>query len=72
MEKNWIKLLITTNPIQAEITKQLLETHEIAAVIINKQDSSYRFGQIELYVHESEEAAARQLIAEMEQGNNEA
>jgi len=72
MEKNWIKLLITTNPIQAEITKQLLETHEIAAVIINKQDSSYRFGQIELYVHESEEATARQLIAEMEQGNNEA
>ena len=51
---------------QAEITKQMLEEHGVSAVMMNKQDSSYRFGQVELYVHESEEVLAKGLIAEME------
>src|SRR5690606_13211 len=66
MEKHWVKLFSTANPVQAEITKQMLEEHGVSAVMMNKQDSSYRFGQVELYVHESEEAFARGLIAEME------
>ncbi|GGC31346.1 hypothetical protein GCM10011386_24220 [Parapedobacter defluvii] len=64
MEKHWIKLFVTPNPIQAEITKQMLEEHQVPAVIINKQDSSYRFGQVELYVHESQESFARELLAD--------
>lgn len=71
MEKHWVKLFITANPVQAEITKQMLEEHGVSAVIINKQDSSYRFGQVELYVHESEEVFAKGLIAEMEGGDSE-
>lgn len=72
MEKQWVKIFITANPVQAEISKQMLEEHGVAAVVINKQDSSYRFGQVELYVHESEEAFARGLITEMETGDDEA
>ncbi len=72
MEKDWIKLFVTNNPIQAEITKQMLEEHEIPVVVINKQDSSYRFGQVELYVHGSAEAFARTLMAELEQGDDQA
>lgn len=63
MENNWIKLLVGSNPIEIEITKQMLEEHDIPAVVMNKQDSSYRFGSVELYVHESQEAAARLLLA---------
>lgn len=63
MENNWIKLLVGSNPIEIEITKQMLEEHDIPAVVMNKQDSSYRFGLVELYVHESQEAAARLLLA---------
>lgn len=65
MEKQWVKLFSTSNPVQAEITKQMLEEHGVSAVMMNKQDSSYRFGQVELYVHESEEALAKGLISEM-------
>jgi len=72
MEEHWTKLYSTSDPIQAEITKQMLEQHGIPAVVLNKQDSSYRFGQAELYVHESQAALARSLIKENEQGNNEA
>ncbi|WP_262249711.1 putative signal transducing protein [Parapedobacter soli] len=71
MEKNWVKLFVTTNPVQAEITKQMLDEHGLLAVIMNKQDSSYRFGQIELYVHESEEATARGLMSEIENNDSE-
>lgn len=71
MEKNWVKLFVTTNPVQAEITKQMLDEHGLSAVIMNKQDSSYRFGQIELYVHESEEATARGLMSEIENNDSE-
>ena len=46
-----------------EVTKQMLEEHDVPAVLMNKQDSSYRFGQLELYVHESAEATARFLLA---------
>lgn len=71
MEKHWVKLFSTADPVQAELTKQVLEGNDVAAVIINKQDSSYRFGQVELYVHESQEALAKGLITEMEEGNSE-
>lgn len=63
MEKNWVKLLAGSNPIEMELTKQMLEEHDIPTVLLNKQDSSYRFGLLELYVHESQEAAARLLLA---------
>lgn len=63
MEKNWVKLMAGSNPLELEITKQMLEEHDIPAVVLNKQDSSYKFGLLELYVHESQEAAARLLLA---------
>lgn len=71
MEKNWIKLFTTTNPIEAEITKQMLEAHQVHAVVMNKQDSSYRFGLVELYVHESAVEAAAALISAQNQEEDE-
>jgi len=35
---------------KAEILKSLLEENDIPAVIINKQDSAYLFGDIEVYI----------------------
>ena len=69
MEKNWVKIFITSNPVEAELTKQMLAENEVTAVVMNKQDSSYQFGQVELYVHESQETLANGLIAEMEGGS---
>lgn len=63
MEKNWVKLLAGANNFELEMTRQMLEEHDIPTVLLNKQDSSYKFGQLELYVHESQEAAARLLLA---------
>ncbi len=50
MEQNWTKIWTYSNVLHAEMGKQLLEANEIPAVVLNKQDSSYKFGPIELYV----------------------
>lgn len=52
MENNWTKVYTTSNPITAEIIKQGLIENDIPAVVMNKQDSSYKaFGVINILVH---------------------
>ncbi|MBP3944208.1 DUF2007 domain-containing protein [Sphingobacteriaceae bacterium WQ 2009] len=68
MEKNWIKIATYSNALEVEIVRQMLEVNEIAAVVINKQDSSYLFGKIELYVAEQDVLTAKQLIEQ--EGDN--
>ena len=63
MEKNWINIFSSTNPIEVEIVKQMLGENNISAVMLNKQDSSYNlFGTIDLYVKEKNKSIALQLI----------
>ena len=63
MEKNWVKIYKSTNFYQSEIVKQMLLQHSIAAVLLNKQDSSYRsFGNIEVYVHQEDFDHAIELL----------
>ena len=65
MEKDWKKIHITRDKFEADILRGLLEDAGISAVILNKRDSSITaFGEIELYVHEDNEEAARQILKE--------
>ena len=69
MEKNWTKIFSSTNPIEVEILKQMLEENGVISIDINQQDSSYNmFGNINLYVQEEYIENATKLI---EQNNNE-
>ena len=62
-----VRLLSTNNKNRAEITKQMLEQHNIDVVILNKQDSSYlMFGNIEIYVKENQLKKAIDLIKSVE------
>lgn len=64
MEENWIKIYVTSNFFTAEMIRQMLIDNNIPAVILNKQDSSYRFGFIEVLTQQENEAAAKALVAE--------
>ena len=69
MEKNWIKIFSSTNPIEVEILKQMLKENGIISIDINQQDSSYNmFGRIILYVQDKFVENATKLI---EKNNNE-
>lgn len=67
MENNWVKVYTTSDPVTAEILKQGLIEHDIAAVIMNKKDSSYQtFGLIEVLVNHKDAAVAADYIATTE------
>ncbi len=71
MEQNWNKIYSTQNFFTAEMIRQMLIDNDIPAVIINKQDSSYRFGLVEVFTHQDNEPAAKVLIAEFEASSTE-
>jgi len=62
MENDWTKIRTYNNAIESEIVKQMLEEHGLKAVLLNKQDSSYLFGRIELYVPQEQVQEAESLI----------
>lgn len=64
MEKGWIKIKSYTNTIEGEMVKQMLIENGVHAVLLNKQDSSYFFGRIELYVHQELVEQAEALLSE--------
>jgi hypothetical protein len=66
MEKDWIVAYTTNKIYQAEIFRELLGNHAIDSYIINKQDSTYKFGDIEVYVRRNDILKAKMLVKEFE------
>jgi hypothetical protein len=65
MENNWTKVYTTENAITAEIIKQALIENDIPAVVMNKQDSSYKsFGVLTVLVHQDKVDEAMAFIVE--------
>ena len=62
MEKNWVAIYKSKHLHKIEIMKGLLADNNIEAVVVNKQDSSYLFGEIELYVKSGDVIKAKYLI----------
>ena len=50
MEKDWQLVYSAKSAIDAEMMRGMLENAGIEAVVMNKQDSSYLFGDVEIYV----------------------
>jgi len=70
MEKDWVKLRTYSDAVRAEMDKQLLEENGIAAVLLNKQDSSFKFGRIDLFVNQGDADTAKQTISESQDGGS--
>ena len=62
MEKNWVCIFRTELDYLAEIAKDVLAGEGIQAVVINKQDTNYHFGRLELYVERDRAIRAKHLI----------
>jgi hypothetical protein len=67
---SWKKIYETTSPIKAELAKAyLLDEHQIEAVVLNKQDSSYLIGLCEVHVP-MQDAVLAKFLLENEGGLN--
>jgi hypothetical protein len=66
MGNNWVKIYTVSQEYEAEMIKGILDENEIGCIIVNKKDSSYLFGEIEIFVDVEEAFIAKQLILNLE------
>ncbi len=62
MDSNWRKVYSNNYQHKVEIVQAVLEEEGIASVIMNKKDSAYLFGEIELYVQADNVIKSKQII----------
>jgi hypothetical protein len=62
MENNWVIVHTVAQEYEAELIKSLLEQNNIDCVIVNKKDSAYLFGEIEIFVDVEDAFIAKQVI----------
>jgi len=60
--KEWKYISLFETIIEAEFYKETLERNGISAVVINRKDSSFAVGEIELYVDEDDLDKAKEII----------
>jgi hypothetical protein len=64
MFDNWIVIYSSAQLYEAEMVRSILAENGIECVTMNKKDSTYGFGEIEVYVPTTEAFNAKQLILE--------
>ena len=64
LQANWLKVYSSDKAYQIEIAKAVLEEADILSFQVDKKDSSYAFGEIELYVSAEEEINAKLILIE--------
>ena len=66
MSENWESIYTTPMPHRAELVKALLTEHDMPAVVVNKQSSSYPdigWGKIEVHVLAKDAILAKVILA---------
>jgi hypothetical protein len=68
MDKDWVKLLTTDDPLEAEMIKDILESGGITVFLRSSKVTPYpvnvgRMGEIAIFVRKEDEKAAREVIA---------
>lgn len=66
MSENWVKVYSTGVRHLAELVKIMLFDNGIPAVILNKKDSSYLFGEIQVCVKRDDVIEAKYYIKQFE------
>jgi hypothetical protein len=63
MYTDWVIVFSTTQVYEAEILKNILSENNIECITMNKRDSAYMFGEVEIYVTTDQVLLAKQIIA---------
>lgn len=66
MDENWQEVYSTSQPWQAEMAKQILEDNGVAAIVVNRKDSSYLFGEVAVYAERKNAEQAKQLLKDLQ------
>ena len=66
MDAKWTKIYSSALLYKVEILKGLLAENNIQSVIVNKKDSVYLIGEIELFVNVEDAFRAKQILIKRE------
>jgi hypothetical protein len=69
MSEEWVELLITYDPVEAEIIKDILESGGIPVALRSSKVSPYpvnigKIGEVKIYVRKEDKETAEQVIQE--------
>lgn len=62
MYPDWVIIYTADTVFKAELVIGVLNENGIEAVIFNKQDSAYLFGDVQVYVHRNSVVLAKRII----------
>jgi hypothetical protein len=54
IDPRWVKVYTASNPLDAHIIKAMLDEEGFAVMLLDKQDSSYGIGSVDIYVIEED------------------
>lgn len=64
--KDWVCVYTFNREYQSQLALEMLADNDIEATLLNKRDSVYQIGDIELYVHPDQVVRAKMLLNEFE------
>lgn len=65
MENEWVVIAGFTDDVRSQIAVERLLTNGVDAVAIDKRDSIYRIGEIEIFVHRDNVLIAKEIIKDL-------
>ena len=73
MEKDWIELLITDDPLEAEMIRDLLESGGIPVVLRSSKVTPYpvnigKMGEVKILVRNEDKEQAEEVLKGIDQG----
>ncbi len=73
MDKDWVELLVTDDPLEAEMIKDLLESGEIPVVLRSSKVTPYpvnigKMGEIKIMVRNEDKEQAEEVLKEIDHG----
>jgi hypothetical protein len=66
VEANLVHIYSSGQPYKAEMVRQMLTDHNIHSFLVNKQDSVYKIGEVEIYVNRDDAIRTKMLIQEFD------
>ncbi|MDX9772480.1 MAG: hypothetical protein RBT02_03555 [Bacteroidales bacterium] len=65
MENDWVAIAGFVDDIRSQIAVDRLMTNGINAVAVDKRDSIYKIGEIEVFVHRDNVIIAKEIIKDL-------
>ena len=65
MEREWVIIARFTDDVRSQIAVDRLLVNGVEAVAVDKRDSNYKLGEIQIYVHRDNVIIAKEIIKDI-------